>query len=64
MNDKNMPATTEDLLLQILELEETIKTNIKLRKDTSILQERLIVLKEQFELLNETLNKPSKVLKG
>jgi len=59
-----MPATTEDLLLQILELEETIKTNINLRKDTSILQERLIVLKEQFELLNETLNKPNKVLKG
>lgn len=59
-----MSASTEELLQQILELEETIKLGQKQGRDVTSHKERLFVLKEQFQLMNETLGKSDKVLKG
>jgi len=59
-----MSAATEELLQQILEIEETIKIHLKSGKDTFVLQEKLVLLKEQLQLMNETLNKSDKILRG
>ena len=59
-----MSATTEELLQQILELEETIKFDTETGKNTISLRERLTSLKEQFQLMNENLSNTNRVLKG
>jgi len=59
-----MSASTEELLQQILELEEEVKRNLKLGKSVGEQQKKLILLKEQFELMTETLSKTDKILKG
>lgn len=59
-----MSASTEELLQQILELEEQIRANSRTGGDTSNLQDKLTVLKEQFQLMNETLGRSDKILRG
>jgi hypothetical protein len=59
-----MSASIEDLLQQIIELETAIQSNINTGKNVTALQEKLFVLKEQFQLLSENLNKTDKILKG
>jgi hypothetical protein len=59
-----MSAATEELLLQIIELETAIQENASCCKDVSVLQERLIFLREKFHALNENLKKNSELLKG
>lgn len=59
-----MSASTEELLQQILELEEQIRASSKTGGDTSNLQDKLTVLKEQFQLMNETLGRSDKILRG
>ena len=59
-----MSASIEDLLQQIIELETVIQSNINTGKNVTALQEKLFVLKEQFQLLSENLNKTDKILKG
>lgn len=58
-----MSASIEDLLQQIIELETVIQSNINTGKNVTALQEKLFVLKEQFQLLSENLNKTDKILK-
>ena len=58
-----MSASIEDLLQQIIELETAIQSNINTGKNVTALQEKLFVLKEQFQLLSENLNKTDKILK-
>jgi len=59
-----MSASIEELLQQIIELETVIQSNINAGKNIIALQEKLFVLKEQFQLLSENLNKTDKILKG
>lgn len=59
-----MSAATEELLQQIFELEALIQEKKSLGKDTKSLQDRLAVLKEQFDFMNENLNRSEKILKG
>lgn len=60
----DMSASTEELLQQIYELEARIQEAIALGKNTRSLQDKLVLLKEQFEMMNENLNRSEKVLKG
>lgn len=59
-----MSAATEELLQQILDLENKIQEARTVGKNTQILQEKLILLKEQFDSMNENLNRSEKILKG
>ena len=59
-----MSATTEQLLQQILEIEDAIKINLTANRNVDKMQEQLNQLKEMFQLMNETLNESSKILKG
>lgn len=59
-----MSASIEELLQQIIELETVVQSNINAGKNVIALQEKLFVLKEQFQLLSENLNKTDKILKG
>jgi hypothetical protein len=59
-----MSATTERLLLQILELEERINESLSKGEDVSQLEETLLSLKNRFASLNEALIKPQGILKG
>lgn len=59
-----MSATTESLLLQIIDLESRINETRSRGENTSQLEETLLVLKSQFATLNEALNKPQGLLKG
>ena len=59
-----MSASIEELLQQIIDLEVTIQNNVGAGKNVTALQEKLLLLKEQFQLLNENLNKTDKILKG
>lgn len=59
-----MSATTESLLLQIIDLENRINETRSRGENTSQLEETLLMLKSQFATLNEALNKPQGVLKG
>jgi hypothetical protein len=58
-----MSASIEELLQQIIELETVIQSNINTGKNVIALQEKLFILKEQFQLLSENLNKTDKMLK-
>jgi hypothetical protein len=59
-----MSASIEELLEQINDLESIIQTNLSKGKSVIVLQEKLFLLKEQFQLLNENLNKTDKILKS
>jgi hypothetical protein len=59
-----MSATTERLLLQILELEERINESLSKGEDVSQLEETLLSLKNRFASLNEALIKSQGILKG
>jgi hypothetical protein len=59
-----MSALTEELLQQIFELEERIKVEQSTGRNVQTLIDRLSLLKEQFQLMNENLTKSDKVLKG
>lgn len=59
-----MSATTETLLLQILELENKIIECKHRGIDTFYLETSLQSLKEKFSILNEALNNSNEVLKG
>jgi|GEM_PF-3865781 len=59
-----MSATTENLLLQIFELQATIQEKSSKGQDTSDLKEKLFVLQEKLDSLNENLNSAKSVLKG
>lgn len=59
-----MSAATEELLQQILELESKIQEAKTSGVNTHVLQEKLILLKEQFDSMNENLNRSEKILKG
>ena len=59
-----MSAATEELLLQIMQLESQIKEFQLQGKDASSLQEQLLFLRERFDSLNENLQKGDRVLKG
>lgn len=59
-----MSATSEKLLLQVIELEQQVTLNKSLGKDTKNLEEQLEVLRNQLINLNESLANPKTVLKG
>jgi len=59
-----MSAATENLLLQIVDLEGRINDARSRGENTFQLEEVLLSLKTQFATLNEALNKPQGVLKG
>ncbi|NBP01829.1 MAG: hypothetical protein EBU90_17170 [Proteobacteria bacterium] len=60
----NMSATTENLLLQIIELEQKI-LEVKSRGQNSFeLEETLVVLKGKFAMMNEALSMRQGILKG
>lgn len=59
-----MSAATEELLQQILDIETKIQEARIIGKNTQVLQEKLVALKEQFDSMNENLNRSEKILKG
>ena len=59
-----MSAATDNLLLQIVDLESRINDARSRGENTFQLEEALLSLKSQFATLNEALNKPQGVLKG
>ena len=60
----NMSATTENLLLQIIELEQKI-LEVKSRGQNSFeLEETLTALKGKFAMMNEALSMCQGILKG
>jgi hypothetical protein len=59
-----MSATTETILLQIIELENRILESRSRGEDCTQLEETLSSLKGRFVTLNEALGKTQGVLKG
>ena len=59
-----MSATSETLLLQIVELENRLLELRSRGEDSSQLEETLSLLKNKFIIMNEALGKPQGVLKG
>ena len=59
-----MSATTETILLQIIELENRILESRSRGEDCTQLEETLSSLKGRFATLNEALGKTQGVLKG
>lgn len=59
-----MSASSEKILLQLIELEEKIQDNKFLSKDTVILEEQAQLLRKELQALNEVLINPKTVLKG
>lgn len=59
-----MSATSETLLLQIVELENRLLELRSQGEDSSQLEETLSLLKNKFIIMNEALGKPQGVLKG
>jgi len=59
-----MSATSETLLLQIVELENRLLELRGQGADSSQLEETLSLLKNKFIIMNEALGKPQGVLKG
>ena len=59
-----MSATSETLLLQIVELENRLLELRGQGEDSSQLEETLSLLKNKFIIMNEALGKPQGVLKG
>ena len=63
-NFDHMSATSETLLLQIVELENRLLELRGQGADSSQLEETLSLLKNKFIIMNEALGKPQGVLKG
>ena len=63
-NFDHMSATSETLLLQIVELENRLLELRSQGEDSSQLEETLSLLKNKFIIMNEALGKPQGVLKG
>lgn len=59
-----MSATSEKILLQLIELEQKIHETRQNGKDPTFLEEQALVLRKELETLNETLVNPKTVLKG
>ena len=59
-----MSATTETILLQIVELENRILETRSRGEDCTQLEETLLILRSRFATLNEALGKTQGVLKG
>jgi hypothetical protein len=59
-----MSATSETLLLQIVELENRLLESRSRGEDSSQLEETLSLLKGRFTMMNEALGKPQGILKG
>ena len=59
-----MSASSERILLQIIELESKIQEEKNLGKDTAVLEEQVAFLKKDLSNLNEVLTTPNFVLKG
>jgi seryl-tRNA synthetase len=59
-----MSAATEEILLQINDLELQIQLESSRGRDVRSLMRQLENLKEQLQLMNETLKKSDKILKG
>jgi hypothetical protein len=59
-----MSASSERILLQIIELESKIQEDRVLGKDTTVLEEQVAFLKKDLSSLNEVLTSPNFVLKG
>ena len=63
-NFDHMSATSETLLLQIVELENRLLELRSQGEDSSQLEETLSLLKGRFITMNEALGKPQGILKG
>jgi hypothetical protein len=59
-----MSATSETLLLQIVELENRLLESHARGEDCSQLEETLLLLKGKFITMNEALGKTQGILKG
>jgi len=59
-----MSSSTEKILLQLIELEQKIHETKLLGRDTTLLEEQALILRKEFETLNEVLSNPKTVLKG
>lgn len=59
-----MSASSEKILLQLIELEQKIQDDNLLGKDTVIFEEQAQLLRKELQLLNEVLINPKSVLKG
>lgn len=59
-----MSATSERIILQIIELENKIQEDRSFGKDVSMLEEQVSLLKKELSNLNEVLSSPNFVLKG
>jgi len=59
-----MSASTERIVLQIIELETKMQEEKLAGKDTTLLEEQIFSLRHQLNNLSEALNAPNFVLKG
>lgn len=59
-----MSASSEKILLLIVELENRIQEERVLGKNTELLEEQIVKLRQELSVLNEALTSPSYVLKG
>lgn len=59
-----MSASTAELLEQIMNLESLINDRRLVGDDISHLEDKLLELKEKFQLMNETLSDNRSLLKG
>lgn len=59
-----MSASTAELLEQIMNLESLIRDRRLAGDDISHLEDKLLELKEKFQLMNETLSDNRSLLKG
>lgn len=59
-----MSASTAELLEQIMNLESLISDRRLAGDDISHLEDKLLELKEKFQLMNETLSDNRSLLKG
>lgn len=59
-----MSASTEKILMQLIELEQRIQETKLSGKDATELEEQAMFLRKELETLNEILTNPKTVLKG
>jgi len=59
-----MSASSERILLQIIEIESKIQEEKSLGKDTVLLEEQVSALRKDLNSLTEVLTSPNFVLKG
>jgi hypothetical protein len=62
--EKFMSAATEDLLLQIFEIETLIQEKTSKGCDVTDLNEKLFFLRQKLDTLNENLKNVKHILKG